>query len=93
MEFLKNNSLTIVVIILLLIIIFLDNRHKPINSITPILNRDSIESSIKEQYRVKLDSAIKDHNTKIIQLKAKNKKIEKDINNLDSIIGQLPDFK
>lgn len=94
-NFLKNNFLPIIAIILAGIAMVISYTDSPImnNKVAQTINIDSIESIYKEKYRIKLDSINTIHINKINQLNKKNKQIESQIKDIDSTIGELPDFK
>lgn len=95
-NYLKNNLLTIVLFVITMgYLVFISYRDKP-NTVNPIISinyKDSIESAIKEQYRLKLDSVITTYNIKINKKIIKNKQLEKNVENYNNDIGELPDFK
>jgi hypothetical protein len=96
MNFLKNNLLGISAILLGIIAIIVTYTNSTIledNKIKETINLDSIESIYKENYRLKLDSINQIHIKRINQLNKRNKQIESEIKDIDSTIGELPDFK
>lgn len=98
MNYLRNSWLPLMIFLTLLGLsiytCYKDYTTKEIVSpIIQIINKDSIESVIKEQYRLKLDSVARTYNNKIYKLNIENKNLKNEIKNLNSNIGDLLDFK
>lgn len=96
MKFLKNNTIGIISILSIIgLFIYLEYYKKPevktlnIDNITKL---DSIQSKMREEYRLKLDSMNTIFNTRINKLQQKDKQLENKIKNLDNTVGELPDF-
>jgi peptidoglycan hydrolase CwlO-like protein len=96
MNFLKNNILAFVALLLGISSIYLSYNNKTSvlnNQVKTIINTDSIQSKIQEDYRLKIDSINKIHQKEVYRLQSKNKQLEKQLKDLNSTIGELPDFK
>jgi peptidoglycan hydrolase CwlO-like protein len=96
MNFLKNNILAFVALLFGISSIYLSYNNKTSvlnNQVKTIINTDSIQSKIQEDYRLKIDSINKIHQKEVYRLQSKNKQLEKQLKDLNSTIGELPDFK
>lgn len=96
MNFLKNNIIGIIAIFSIIgLFIYLEYYKEPTIKtldIDNIINIDSIKSEIRKEYRHDIDSINTILNNKTNQLQQKDKQLENKIKNLNTNIGELPDF-
>jgi len=104
MEWIKNNSTTLILIALFLAYSFFNESQRVVlpdykEQKQNVINIDSIVSVIERKNRLAIDSAILRERVAIDSLKTivrkdltKYKYLEKNINHINSVIGELPEF-
>ena len=96
--FLKSNFVSVCLLIgsgILFIYNIYDNFHKPVidtKIIDNTLKIDSLKSVLEQEYRYKIDSVSYIYNKKIYNIQKENKRLNEEIKNLDTDIGDLPAF-
>lgn len=98
-QFLKSNIFSALLLIAsgsLFIYNLYNSFHKPIivdtTKVDNTLKLDSLRSKIEQDYRYKLDSVAIYYNSRIIKLENKDRELNEKIKNLNSDIGDLPEF-
>ncbi len=96
--FLKSNFVSVCLLIgsgILFIYNIYNNFHKPIidtKIVDNTLKIDSLKSVLEQEYRYKIDSVSYIYSKKIYSIQKENKRLNEEIKNLDTDIGDLPAF-